>query len=262
MISSELITNQIWSYEAPVVNDGWNLLSPEDLTLEKNEAQIWLAPLDEQNTDELWQIVSAEERARAGRFRFERDKRRFIAARGVLRILLGKYLRISPQQIRFEFGKYGKPSIAGNWRFLIKFNVSHSENLALFAFTLNREIGIDLERSNSSFIDEGTVSHCFTPSETTKFKALSEKQRQSFFFESWTRKEAYLKALGIGLSQPANQVEISALLQASKNFPETDSAVARLWSFYSIPPIADYAAALVIEGNSLQKLRFWKCSGL
>src|SRR4051812_23341542 len=126
MITTELTTNQTHLFGSPAINPFW-LHSPKDLRLEANEAHLWLASIVEVDVRNLWQVISEDERVRAARFRFDLHKKQFIAARGLLRIILGKYLKTNPQRIRFEYGEFGKPTIAGKSE--IKFNVSHSGDM-------------------------------------------------------------------------------------------------------------------------------------
>ncbi len=231
-------------------------IPPEELKLENDEAHIWLARLDEKNTPELVQILSDEERIRAARFRFERDKKNFIEARGFLRIILGRYLKTSPHKLRFEYNKYGKPSIAKIHR-EIKFNLSHSDGLALYAVTREREIGVDLERIKPDFIEEGMVSFCLTPRETAHFQMLSETERVSFFFDCWTLKEAYLKASGDGFLIPPNQIETSLFIGYQPDFVNSVPAIRQPhFSLQKLHLIPGYTAALAVEGNKLP-LKFW-----
>src|SRR5687768_117235 len=134
MLATKTVTNQTQVAGFPVIDSFWQ--SPGDLSLETNEAHLWLAPLDVKNVVELEQVISHDERARAARFRFDLHRKQFITARGFLRIILGKYLLTKPQHIRFEYGEFGKPSIVGESA--IKFNVSHSGNLAFYALTCSR----------------------------------------------------------------------------------------------------------------------------
>jgi 4'-phosphopantetheinyl transferase len=226
--------------------------------LQSNEAHVWLTRLDAENVIEMESIISEEERARAERFRFEPDKKRFIAARGRLRIILGKYLQINPRLIRFEYGEFGKPSIAGECNSEIKFNLSHSNEMALCAVTRDREIGVDIERIKSSIIDDGMILQCLTAHEKTFFQALPKNKRDLFFFECWTRKEAFLKARGDGLLFPVNQIETLSFSTVSTNLFNGDCGFRPSgWSFLTIPFIPGYAAALTVKGSS-PTLSFWQ----
>lgn len=231
---------------------------PADIKPECGVVDVWLARLDAENTVELENIISDDERARADRFRFERDRKQFVAARAFLRIVLGKYLQINPREIRFEYTKYGKPFVGGERRREINFNLSHSDNTALFAVTKEREIGIDIERINSSFVDEQMLLQCLTRGEIEHFQTLSGSESHSFFFDLWTRKEAYLKACGNGLSLPPNQIEGSTLPGFS-TLPSEDNLQSRqiFLSFQKLPAISGYAATLAVELKN-PEMRFWR----
>lgn len=229
---------------------------PENPETGGDEAHIWLARLDERKAADLAQILSDDERARAGRFRFERDRKHFIVARGFLRIILGKYLKTSPENLRFEYNKYGKLFIADT-RSELKFNLSHSDDLALYAVTRRREIGIDLERIKKDFVEDGMIANCLTSREAEHFKTLSENRRVSFFFDCWTLKEAYLKASGEGFLIPPNQIETSSFIDFPKNLGEEISKIQNPpFSLQKLPPIPGCKAALAIEGKE-PRLRFW-----
>jgi 4'-phosphopantetheinyl transferase len=225
------------------------------LNLGANEAHVWLARLDEENAADLENIISDDERARAKRLRFDSDKKRFIAARANLRIILGNYLQTNPRKIRFEYGEFGKPAIAGESE--IKFNVSHSGNLALYAVARCREVGVDIERINKSFVEDGMISQTLTGQEKAHFLALPVDKREIFFFECWTRKEAFLKACGKGFLVPPNKIETLSFSNISADFSEVGFGFQpSFWSFQAIPCNPGYAAALVTEGDS-PRLKFW-----
>lgn len=242
------------------VNACWRF-PPADLELKRDVVDVWLLRLDTENIAVFGNVISADEQARAERFRFEPDRKRFIAARSFLRIILGKYLHINPRQICFQYNKYGKPSVGGKHNEKIKFNLSHSGNLALFAVTEAREIGVDIERIKTSFVEETMALDCLTEQEIKHFQRLSGTDRDLFFFTCWTRKEAYLKACGKGLSLAANKIETLSLSEFSTDYfgNNTESRQIR-WSIMQIPSISGYAAALAVEGGGRQQLRFWQQS--
>lgn len=256
-----VITQEINSVQAPAsdlpAEQSFWLCPPENLSLGLNEAHIWLVRLNEINAIELEQIISDSERSRAARFHFELHKKIFIGSRGILRIILGKYLQINPRRLQFEYGEFGKPYLAGEYGSKIKFNLSHSNDLAIFAVTRRREVGVDIEHINHSFVDERMVSQCLAPLETAHFQSLPKEKRNVFFFESWTRKEAFLKACGSGLAVAPNQLETLSFTDFSKSFAGDNSEYRMSdWSLQTIPLINGYAAALAVEGNS-PRLRFW-----
>jgi 4'-phosphopantetheinyl transferase len=237
----------------------WNL-PPPDLQLQANEVHAWRVALDwpEARVSQLYEILDADERARAERFYFRRDRLHFIVCRGVLRIILGRYLNLAPHQITFCYNAYGKPALDEALNGLaVRFNVAHSGGLALIAVTSDREVGVDLERMRPEIADLEIAQRFFSPQEVAVLQAISKDLQRQAFFNCWTRKEAYIKAKGLGLSLPLDQFEVSlipgepAALLSNKNNPDETSR----WSLQELMPGADYAAALAIEGN------FWtlKC---
>ena len=256
-MNSGLITNCLETISLPSTRFSW-CFPPAVPVLGGDGVHVWLARLDVGKAAELEEMLSDDEQARAERFRCQRQKKQFIVARGLLRIILGKYLETDPGQLCFEYNMYGKPSICGVSRDNIRFNLSHSDGLAIYVVTDGREIGVDLERIKPFLLDERTVARCLTPREITHLQTLSGNARVRFFFHCWTRKEAYLKACGEGLMLPPNQIETSLFLEFSavgviKNAYETRPSRR---SFQNLPPIPEYAAALVVEGSKAQ-LRFW-----
>jgi 4'-phosphopantetheinyl transferase len=189
-------------------------------------------------------LLSPEERERTSRFRFGHLKDSFILARGALRVLLGHYARISPPAIEFSYGPKGKPSIAGNSR--LKFSLSHSNSLALFAFTLDCEIGIDLEyiSPTSNILD--IADRFFCHEEAAELMSLPIEQRTHAFFLCWTRKEAYIKATGEGLSEPLDRFRVSLRPGEAARLVHLghDTNAAALWALHDLTPNPYYAAAL------------------
>jgi 4'-phosphopantetheinyl transferase len=219
-------------------------IPPAGLSLEKTEVHVWLARLDCENIGEGERIISADELARADKFRFEKDRNKFIAGRSVLRRILGAYLQKKPNLLRFAYNQFGKPFLCGENESKLEFNLSHSGSLALYAFSLNREIGVDIEERNADFIEEGVISLSLSHKETEHFHSLPPDERTLFFFDCWTKKEAYLKAHGCGLSLEPNQLETSELNETGFFFP-------------NLPDIDGFSAALAVEGNN-PLLKFWQ----
>lgn len=236
--------------------------SPEILILARDEVHVWRASLnlDASHVQILQQTLAADERTRAERFYFQRDRAHFIVARGALRDILSRYLNRKPDQLRFCYNAYGKPALAGESdEDTLCFNVSHSHGLALYAVTRSREIGIDLERIRSDFADEQIPERFFSLREVAVLRALPPHLQTGAFFTCWTRKEAFIKAKGKGLSIPLDQFDVSlgprepaALLRAEWNSQE-----ASRWSLRELNPGPDYAAALAVEGHDWQ-LKCWQ----
>jgi len=208
----------------------------------------------------LQRNLTADERARAERFYFRKDREHFIVARGLLRIILGRYLKIDPGQLRFCYSAHGKPSLArGSGGDDLRFNLSHAVELALFAATRGREVGVDIERIRTDFADERVAEQFFSSREVTALRVLPGNMQPQAFFNCWTRKEAYIKARGEGLSLRLDQFEVSlapgehaALLSTSGDTQESFR-----WSLRELVTDPGYVAALAVEGSSWS-LRCWQ----
>lgn len=204
-------------------------------------------------------LLSADERERAERFHFRRDRDHFIAARGLLRLLLSRYLGLPPQQLSFSYSPYGKPSLAAERdRARLRFNVSHSQGIALYAFTLEREIGVDVEYIRQDVVGESVAEHFFSAQEVASLRSLPAEVQPQAFFNCWTRKEAFIKARGEGLSFPLDQFDVSlvpgepAALISTRN----DLLEASRWSLQTLPVEEGYVAALAVEGYNW-RLECW-----
>jgi len=188
--------------------------------------------------------LSPDEKGRAGQFRFERDRDSFVVARGVLRILLGRYLNISPAGIPFKYGAKGKPAIAGPAG--IDFNMSHSGSLAVFAFTAGCPVGIDVERIRPLPDMQSIADRFFCSEEAAELMSLAPNQREHGFYLCWTRKEAYIKASGDGLSAPLNSFRVTLRPCQPARFIHlaNDASASKAWSLHDLPLASNYAAAL------------------
>ena len=186
---------------------------PRHPSLGCDEVHVWRTRLDRNPTevDNLQALLSAGEQTRARRYRFDKHRKRFIVARGILRTILSRYQGTKPSGLRFRYGSCGKPylAITGDEEPL-DFSVSYSCGLALYAVALGRRVGIDLERVCVGFEYEEVVEGFFGPEEAAVLHHLpTGETRDRAFFDCWVRKEAYVKALGEGLSMPLNQFEVS-----------------------------------------------------
>ncbi|MEO6858657.1 MAG: 4'-phosphopantetheinyl transferase superfamily protein [Solirubrobacteraceae bacterium] len=198
-----------------------------------NEVHIWRAVLDlnHHELSKLQTYLSTDERDRADRYRSAGIRVRYIAARGWLRYLLGTYVGGEPSDLVFVRDEHGKPRLArATWQSL-SFNVSHSDGTALFAVAQGREVGIDVERVRGDVPLE-VVRRYFSDAERDALAALPAGMHLRGFFECWTRKEAYLKATGVGLS---------GLVRS-----EVDAAA---WSLHAVDAGPDYVAALAVAGS-------------
>ena len=234
---------------------------PEDLHLLESEAHVWRFYLDLPSHEafRMGALLTTEELQRADRFRFKIDKDRYIARRGFLRKVLGRYLDIPPAQIIISYSTFGKPFFADDDASQkLRFNLAHSSGLALIAVTRRREIGVDVEQIRNDVEIELLAERLFSEAERENLRSVNKRGKLQAFFTCWTRKEAYLKARGEGLSFPLNRFTVSFLpgepprLLTVKNNP---SEVER-WTLYHLEPSPGYAAALAVEGV-LQQLKCW-----
>jgi 4'-phosphopantetheinyl transferase len=236
------------------------LQPPEHLLLPENEVHVWRAELELPRLllEKLDSSLSSDEKERAVRFHFDKDRRHFTAGRGILRVLLGSYLRSAPGEIEFSYTNYGKPFLARCDGRSLRFNVSHSEGLALFAFSENREVGIDVEQMNPKLEEEHIAARFFSQSEVSSLRRLPQHMRIEAFYNCWTRKEAYIKGVGKGLSLPLDSFDVSLHPDepASLLGIRDDSESLFRWTLHSLEPGSGYKGAIVAEGNDWV-LRCW-----
>lgn len=242
--------------------DQW-LLPPDALLLEDGDVHVWRADLEREpsTVEQLFNRLSSEERQRAARYYFVKDRERFIVARGALREILGRYLGMEPDRISFSYNGYGKPSLTtGTGNDVLRFNVSHSRGIALYAVTRGQEVGLDIEYMRQDIASLLIAQHFFSPSEVSVLSALPDSQQIAAFFNCWTRKEAYIKALGTGLSHPLKQFTVSMIPgEPARLLSTTDPQETQRWSLIALSPHPDYKAALVVEG-AVRTLSFWQWS--
>jgi 4'-phosphopantetheinyl transferase len=226
------------------------------------DVHVWRASLDLTPiiVERLRQLLSYDELARVGRFHFERDRQHFIVARGCLRSILSRYLKMPAADIEFTYGVNGKPQLADSCSHTppLYFNLAHSSGLALYAFTRVGEIGIDLELINTEFTGDDIANRVFSPGEVACLHAVSAELRHEAFFNCWTRKEAFIKATGSGLSLPLDQFEVTLtpgeparLLRTTWNEDE-----ASRWSIKSIDVGGSYVAAIAMAAHDWE-LKCW-----
>lgn len=215
---------------------------------------IWTFGLDvadwRDRLDAGW--LSADELRRAGRSAFEQHRRRFVVCRTTLRAILGRYLERPPGELAFCQGPHGKPYVdparSNHW---IRFNVSHSDELALVAVSRQREVGVDLERVRPLDGIDDLVARYFAPAERLAFDRVPPPARLSMFYRYWTLKEAHLKALGVGLSRDLAEVDVSRAESQPMCLPDlAGTGSARFWQGTTLDPAAGYHEALVIEGRA------------
>jgi 4'-phosphopantetheinyl transferase len=232
-------------------------LPPTRLTLGVHEVHVWraLLELDPQEFDRLQVTLSPDELARAARFHFSRDRQHFIAARGILRDILSRYVRRSAAELDFSYSSFGKPKLATDCSATgLRFNLSHSDRIALYGVALEREVGIDVERIEPKFAEDGIAEKFFSRNEFTKLRSLPTSARLQGFFNCWTRKEAYVKARGAGLYIPLESFEVSLAPDEQAAFLSKGESG---WSLRALTLDPDYAAAIAVEGNDWE-LRLWQ----
>ncbi len=211
-------------------------------------------------SDMLWRVLNEKEQARAGRYRFERDRRRFVAARGMLRVILARYAGVSPAAIRFEYSDYGKPSLPD--RPDLAFNATDSGELMAVGVAQNRLLGVDIEQVRDDFGGLEIAERFFSSAEVATLRALPSHEQARAFFRCWTRKEAFIKAIGEGLSYPLHQFDVTLgpdepprLLRVAG---EPDAP--RRWFLADFPLDPNYEGAIIAE-MPVTDISYWSWGG-
>ena len=245
---------------AHMPDDKWGLTSVGD-ELGADDAHVWRASLD-QPADvitKLAPLLSSDECRRAERFRRPADRRRFIAGRGILRKIISTYLALAPDEVRFVYNKYGKPFIsAGQNRDALSFNLSHSNGVALYAVARGRRVGIDVEHMREDFVTLEVAERFFSEDEFESLKAVAGDQRTKAFFTCWSRKESYIKAIGMGVSYPLDGFAVSLAPDAAPALlkVDADATEAARWKMYELGAEEGYASALIVENPPVSLSRF------
>jgi len=216
------------------------------IPIPEEQIDVWFADLDaaSHRNDTFEGLLSFDERNRAGKFHADVDRRRFIASRGILRTLLGRYFAIAPQSVTFSYGPNGKPALPGCE---LHFNLSHSFGRALFAFGSQSPLGVDLElvRTLPDLVQLG--ASVFSPTEAKAFATIDAREQPASFFKCWTRKEALIKALGTGLSYPLEQFSVSFDEPARLLSVEGDRTKLTSWRLHHLEPELGYFAAIATQ---------------
>jgi len=233
---------------------------PDVPSLTSGEVHVWKARLDANANERVCHLLSDDELGRARRFRFDEDRQHFTCARGLLRVVLGYYTDADPRQVSLSYGLYGKPVLSAAFGSDgLRFNVSHSRDLALVAITRGREAGVDVEYVSPRAVDDSLTARFFSERESDAIRCVQKEDRAAAFFSCWTLKEAYLKARGDGLAVRLNEFEVSLTLGASAaivSHTREPEEVSR-WSLRTLSPAPGYRAALVVEGHGWQ-LSCWQ----
>jgi len=229
------------------------------VSLQSGEVHVWRVDLEQ--TDDVVKrfrsTLDADELQRASRFYFERHRRAFIVGRGFLRAVLGRYLQSQPQELEFTYGVYGKPALNGEHKNTkLRFNMSHSNSVGLLAITEERVIGVDVEHVRADFATEEIARRFFSRCEVDVFNTLAKEEQVAAFFRCWTRKEAFIKATGKGLSQALDGFDVTLGPGVKAQLLRAEEDDASRWSMCDIDVGNDYAAALAVEGP-ISKMRLF-----
>ena len=228
--------------------------SAAPLTLSDKDVHLWRLDLQAAaaNESQWLAILSSDERARAARFHFQEHRQYYTAARAVLRELLASYLAADARELVFAYSQKEKPALGGAYASRqISFNISHSGDIALLAFTRKRQIGVDVELIRQDFDTAQIAARFFSAVEQEQLAALPLEQRHEAFFRCWTRKEAYIKATGEGLSLPLRQFDVSLAPHDQDALLATrpDPMEAKRWSLRDVVVTPGYAGALCVSGT-------------
>jgi 4'-phosphopantetheinyl transferase len=207
--------------------------------------------------NQLWASLSSDEHARAFRYQRAKDRNSFTVTRALLRALLGKCLRAAAPGLSFSYTSHGKPSV--NNERGVRFNVAHSEDFMVCALGLDDELGVDIEYIQPMVDLECVAEQCFCVAEYRQLLAVGAEKRAKAFFDCWTRKEAFVKALGEGLSYPLNRFQVTLRPGEQPTFVRIAGCDASTleWALHDVTPAADYAAALAVKNRNCE-LRIWK----
>ena len=237
------------------------------IALAEDDVHVWQADLDlpAAQVQRLERALAPDELARADRFRAAEVRARFVVTRGALRDILGRYLGLAPEQVRFGYGPAGKPLLAaeqgsreaGGRR--LEFNLAHSGGVALFAVARGRRVGVDVELIRPNVPHDRLAARFFSPQEQAQLRALPAEAQLEAFFACWTRKEAFVKARGEGLALGLTRFAVSVAAGGPAALLHTafDPDEAGRWALQDLAPRPGYAAALAVEGRGWQ-LTCWR----
>ena len=213
------------------------------------QVQVWTGPLDLDEADhhQCESILSDDERDRANRFRFEKDRRHFVAARGILRHLLAEHVGLCPGDVTFAYGEKGKPALSGSVGPV--FNVSHSHGVGAWVFSSAGIVGVDVEWVERRVDMDRVGKRFFSTNEWASLERLPTAQRKACFFNCWTRKEAFVKALGEGLTFSLKAFDVSVGEVATLSRLEGDLNPSN-WSLESFEPVEGYVGCVAYEGQA------------
>jgi 4'-phosphopantetheinyl transferase len=217
------------------------------------EAEVWSASLERpaRTLEALASLLAPDERARAARFHFERDRNRYVVGRALLRVILGRHLQTEAATVSFRYDRHGKPRLDSPWQASgLEFNVSHSGSVALFAIARDRRVGVDVELVRPLDDAPGLAESAFSAAEVAALRALPPGRFLDGFFACWTRKEAFVKARGEGLSLALDAFDVSVDPESEAELIATrfDPEEAGRWTLRSLDPGPGLAGAVAVEG--------------
>ncbi|MBW4600747.1 MAG: 4'-phosphopantetheinyl transferase superfamily protein [Calothrix sp. FI2-JRJ7] len=233
--------------------------APSCLSLSPHDVHLWRIQLVRTETElqDLRDVLSSDEITRALRFRFEKDRQRFIAGRGILRKILGRYLGVDAQAVKFAYEPRGKPLLAETFALHnISFNLSHSEDLALCVVSSIQNVGVDLEFIRAIDDVESFAKRFFTDNEYKGIKLLAVGQQQKMFFRYWTCKEAYLKATGVGIGE-LEMIEVSLTPDCARIVIDQTNQMDKQWSLIEVVLDNNYVAATAVS-SSQANFMYWQ----
>jgi 4'-phosphopantetheinyl transferase len=221
--------------------------APTQPSLADHEVHVWSVSLDV-GANEDW--LSQDEKLRASRFRFERDRTRYLVRRTALRALIGRYTGVPPWDIAFEYSDRGKPRLAPRLETRrLSFNLSHSHDLALLAFTRHSELGLDVERLRPLDDAMAIARRFFSPAENAALNKIAPELRREAFFTCWTRKEAFVKATGEGLQRPLDSFDVSLAPNEPARLLRVSGGDSSAWSLYHLQPTEGFIGALAVRSR-------------
>jgi 4'-phosphopantetheinyl transferase len=229
---------------------------PQTLSLSSGEVHVWRTSLEQPANvvQRFRETLEADELERASRFHFEKHRRHFIVGRGFMRQVIARYLEAQPGALRFSYGRYGKPGLATNHT--LRFNMSHSGEVALLGVAADVELGIDVEQVRANFATEDIARRFFSNAEVNDFNALPAEEQVAAFFRCWTRKEAYIKAIGKGLSQPLDAFDVTLAPGVAATLLRAEGDDVKRWMMAELDAGPGYAAAIAVEAPT-STIRCW-----
>jgi 4'-phosphopantetheinyl transferase len=223
-------------------------------SLDARQVHVWISRTDlpRSAVEGLESTLNANELERADHFRFEEPRNQFVVSRGHLRAILARYVGRPASEILFSLDKGGKPRLEdGGERHRIQFNLSHSGAICVIAVTRLEMVGVDVEEARSHIDMEAVARRILTGREWAEFAELSDGERSPWFYSAWSKKEAFVKAMGAGMCMPFHEVDVGAVWQTrwGSPFPKADRHSSSTWWSQSFVPAAGYFGAVVTLGT-------------